>query len=439
MGRRIITAREQHEMLSPWREAAQHIPGLEITNVGDVVRAHINGEEAGWMEISRTDDDEPFVGNIEVAEQHRRKGVGTAMWEAAGRPPHDLPEYQTDAGKAWANTTPAPTRKRQPWDGLDYHTGSFKTAADLVKDYTDGLSNEFHDWAKNADYEQRTAARLAMPWRTEHPDYQPADVAHNYNPDIGGAQGGGGHKNYLVGPAKNVWWHGSGSGDIGGGDADFGLHVGDYQTAADNLNARLGLNPNHPQGRWTGQHSLAEAHPDSYDENGNSVPNHMGYHRFTHSDGSPMHGSYRPNVFPLAIVGPMGNTTDTAVSDGQAHALIRRQRTRPPKTPKGYYYINAGEGHGVSPETGIVSAVSAAVPSVSHIQKLDPAEHEHIAQDAHKNWYDQKYNNPDKGSYDMSKVDGMPPTSMERYQELQRQKKEQENGALEWRRRRRGY
>ena len=79
------------------------------------------------------------------------------------------------------------------------------------------------------------AQRVAMPWRTEHPDYQPADVAPNYNPDIGGAQGGGGHKNYLVGPANNVWWHGSGSGDIGGGNANFGLHVGDYQTAADNL------------------------------------------------------------------------------------------------------------------------------------------------------------------------------------------------------------
>lgn len=286
-----------------------------------------------------------------------------------------------------------------------------------------------------------------MPWRTEHPDYQPADVAHNYNPDIGGVQGGGGHKNYLVGPANNVWWHGSATGIIGGGDRNDGLHVGDYQTAADNLNAHLGKNPHHPQGRWTGEHSLAEVFPESFEENGNSIPKieHSnwrdaidGARRFQHPDGTPMHGSYRPNIFPIAITGPMGNTTDTAVSDGQAHALMRRQHTRPPKTPKGYYYINAGEGDGVSPETGIVNTVSATVPSVNHVQKLDPAKYEHIAQEAHQNWHDDKYNNPDRSSYDKSKFDGTSP--MDNFREIQRQTLEQQRRALEWRdRRRRGY
>ena len=279
--------------------------------------------------------------------------------------------------------------------------------------------------------------RVAMPWRTEHPDYQPADVAHNYNPDIGGTQGGGGHKNYLVGPKNNVWWHGSATGTIGGGDRKDGLHIGDYQTAADNLNAHLGKNPHHPQGRWTGEHSLAEAHPDSYDEDGNSILNEVGYHLYRHPDGTPMHGSYRPNIFPIAITGPMGNTTDTAVSDGQAHALMRRQHTRPPKTPKGYYYINAGEGYGVSPETGIVSAVSATVPSVNHVQKLDPAKYEHIAQEAHQNWHDHKYG-PRRDSSDKSKTEGM--SMMDEWGELLKQEKERENRVLEWRdRRRRGY
>ena len=289
--------------------------------------------------------------------------------------------------------------------------------------------------------------RVAMPWRTEHPDYQPADVAHNYNPDMGGTRGGGGRKNYLVGPANNVWWHGSASGNIGGGDRNDGLHIGDYQTAADNLNAVLGKNPHHSQGRWTGEHSLAEAFPESFEENGDSIPkidhSNCDYgdastwaRRFHHPDGTPMHGSYRPNIFPIAITGPMGNTTDTAVSDGQAHALMRRQHTRPPKTPKGYYYINAGEGQGVSPETGIVSTLSATVPSVNHVQKLDPVKHEHIAQEAHQNWHDHKYG-PRRDSYDMSKTEGM--STMDNYRELCRQQQEQENGALEWRRRRRGY
>jgi hypothetical protein len=144
MTRRIVTAREQHAMLSPWRQAARDVPGLTITNEGDVVRAHINGEPAGWIEISRTDDDAPFVGNIEVEPQHRRKGVGTAMWEAAGRPPHDLPEFQTDAGRAWAATTPAPTRKRQPWDGLDYHTAAYDGPWPLHT--AGGVFNPHLDW-----------------------------------------------------------------------------------------------------------------------------------------------------------------------------------------------------------------------------------------------------------------------------------------------------
>jgi hypothetical protein len=286
-------------------------------------------------------------------------------------------------------------------------------------------------------YDRVAIWHQAMPWRTEHPDYQPADVAKNYNPDMGGIQGGGGHKNYLVAPANNVWWHGSASGDIGGGNRNIGLHVGDYQTAAENLNAILGPNPNHPQGRWDGKTSLAEANPESFDESGNSLPNWLGKHQFTHPDGTPMHGSYRPNVFPLAITGPMGNTTDNTVSDGQVHALMKRQFSRPPKTPKGYYYVNAGEGTGVSPETGIVSPISAVLPSISHIQKLDPAKHEHVAQEAHQNWWAKKQN-PDLSSYDMSKVEGMSP--MDEWNELREQQKEQERRALEWRdRRRRGW
>lgn len=283
-----------------------------------------------------------------------------------------------------------------------------------------------------------------MPWRTENPNYQPADVAHNYNSDIGGAQGGGDSSSFLVAPINNVWWHGSASGDVGGGDRSDGLHIGDYQTAAEALNAHIGPNPHHPEGRWTGDHSLSESFPDLFDKNGDQIladadPERPKWNRYQmrHPDGTPMHGSYRPNVFPVAITGPMGNTTDTAVSDGQAHALMRRQRSRPPKTPKGYYYINGGEGTGVDPQHGIVWAASATVPSVDHITKLDPAEHEHIAEEAHQNWYEQK-NNPNRSSYDDSKYEGLPP--VERYQEIERQKREQERRALEWRNKyKRGY
>jgi len=276
-----------------------------------------------------------------------------------------------------------------------------------------------------------------MPWRIEHPDYQPADVAHDYDPDVGEETFGGGHKNYLVGPANNVWWHGSVSGDIGGGKDQYGkgLHVGDYQTAAHVLQIRFGSNPLHPEGRWTGEHSLSEAYPNLFDENDNPIPDENGWHQFKHYDGTTsIPGSHRPNVFPVAITGPMSNTTDTAVSDGQAHVLMGDQHRHPPKTPKGYYYINGAEGEGRSPETGVVSPVSAVVPSVDHVQKLDPAKYEHIAQEAHQNWMQ----NFDSSDFDLSKLDGL--SGADREKEISRQTKEQENSALEWRDRRgRGF
>lgn len=266
---------------------------------------------------------------------------------------------------------------------------------------------------------------LAMPWRTQHPDYQPADVAKNYNPDIGGTQGGGDSRNFLVGPKNNVWWHGSATGNIGGNESPIGFHIGDYQTAADALRGRVGRNPLHPQGRWDGKTSLQQAFPDSFKENG--YPDHS----WTHPDGTPMHGSYRPNVFPITVTGPMGNTTDNALSDGQAHALMRRQHTRPPKTPKGYYYINAGEGQGASPETGIVHSVSATVPTTDHVQKLDPAEHEHIAQQAHQNWYEweSRPRGPNFGPY--QRVKGLYGEELQK--EYKRQQQEQERRVMEWR------
>lgn len=342
--------------------------------------------------------------------------------------PDPAPRRATDSPVRWWRTDPANvgemTHLHDPTApfGVPHRTA-------MPAPLPEGITFHYHDQPHtveahlDGDPIRHEAQKLAMPWRIEHPDYQPADVAKNYNPDIGGTQGGGDSKNFLVGPKNNVWWHGSASGDIGGNDSRIGFHIGDYQTAADVLRCRVGHNPLHPQGRWDGNTSLAEAFPDLFDENGDPVA-----HRpLKHPDGTLMQGSYRPNVFPVSIVGPMGNTTDTAVSDGQAHALMRRQHTRPPKTPKGYYYINAGEGEGVSDETGIVHAVSATIPSVSHIRKLDPAEHEHIAQEAHDNWF----------NYEKNRRSVVHSPRIMTHQEWRRLWQEQERRVLEWRNRRR--
>lgn len=462
MTHRVITAREQYEMLSPWRTASEFDP-TEVTQ-------KLRGEFYDWHDQQPEDSNFldsfsnrggvdpnnplghwPTIENFlkdKYPEAHRgflngQEDAGEFMDDPDQATP--LSRYDPDEdGSYWPEPYSSEGHQELGYDPKEVaagmlllhnraHSGRGDSYMDTDKARLVDIFNKRQQMQR--DYERRTTGRrVAMPWRTEHPDYQPADVAHNYNPDMGGAQSGGDHKNYLVGPKNNVWWHGSASGDIGGGNANFGLHIGDYQTAADNLASRIGKNPHHPEGRWDGTTSLVEAKTGKFDENGNQIRDSSGYYSFTHSDGTPMHGSLRPNVFPVRIVGPMGNTTDTAASDGQAHALIRRQHTRPPKTPKGYYYINAAEGSGISPETGIVSAVSAALPSVSHVEKLDPAKYEHIAQEAHHNWHKNE-NDPDRSSYDMSKVDGM--SQMDRHHELRRQQQEQESGALEWRNRRR--
>lgn len=345
--------------------------------------------------------------------------VGTVLTPGGGQSMWDEVPHEQGGNQGAPKTTHGPKISDYVWIDGD------REASDFRLDHYRQMSpdGQAHQYEVDTDHEpedyngeyavpqatikRRVSRRIAMPWRIEHPDYQPADVAHDYDPDVGSVRGGGDSRNYLIGPANNVWWHGSASGDVGGGDRDIGLHVGDYQTAAETLDNILGPNPLHPAGRWIGQHSLSEAYPGHYDEKGNSLKNHL----FTHPDGTPMHGSYRPNVFPVAIVGPMANTTDTAVSDGQAHAMMQRQYLQLPKTQKGYYYINAGEGLGQSPETGIVYSVSATVPSASHFEKLDPKKYKHIAEEA-SNWE----------TYD-------PPNFSDEERE------EQERGVREWRNR----
>ena len=63
---------------------------------------HDNGTYIGGIFVS-TDKHtgQRYVSDIKVKPEHRRKGIGSALWEAAGRPLH-TPLEQTDSGAAWA-------------------------------------------------------------------------------------------------------------------------------------------------------------------------------------------------------------------------------------------------------------------------------------------------------------------------------------------------
>lgn len=64
--------------------------------------AHHGGEEIGSLYVMPSDHSEKgAVSNIDVHENYHRRGVATALWEAAGRPLH-TPNQQTGSGQAWA-------------------------------------------------------------------------------------------------------------------------------------------------------------------------------------------------------------------------------------------------------------------------------------------------------------------------------------------------
>lgn len=166
----------------------------------------------------------------------------------------------------------------------------------------------------------------------------------------------------------DVWWHGTATGDLRGGA--YGLHVGTHRAATEAVTARIG----HPvEGSWDGGREYGKTLLA-----GKKTLHERGIYPTGHNMGVPEHDHYpdprghfphdshvtmesKPDIFPLRIVGEMGNTPDRPHRDDQANAAMQRSRGRGHEGGLGYYYRNVGEDGG---------SVSAVLPHSSHIERI---------------------------------------------------------------------
>lgn len=142
---------------SPWVNISKGVPGPEERTAGangdlpegmiitrkDYPRygesswhAHHNGWEIGSLYVMPSDySDKGAVGDINVHDDYLRRGVGTALWEAAGRPLH-TPGQQTGKGKAWAQAVGGDNDFNVAWNPDD----DVYDPSDYDEDYDDGDS-----------------------------------------------------------------------------------------------------------------------------------------------------------------------------------------------------------------------------------------------------------------------------------------------------------
>lgn len=72
-----------------------------------------NQHRIGQLDVQRTDDGIAFVDHLSVDKEHRRQGIATALWEAAGRPALVL----------WPTYDAAGTQQPQVGDYITYADG----------------------------------------------------------------------------------------------------------------------------------------------------------------------------------------------------------------------------------------------------------------------------------------------------------------------------
>jgi len=176
-----------------------------------------------------------------------------------------------------------------------------------------------------------------------------------------------------------VFWHGTPSGDLRGGQ--YGLHVGTYQAASEALEARIGRRADGKP--WDGTQAYGDTpldqdrhshrwHPDTrtWTHEVTRMPPALPTGRATYGDGTPVPLDARPSVVPVRIVGPMSNTPNNPHPDWKANGYMHAQLTRG-RARRGYYYTNEGEGVATDPLTGNIKySISAVVPNGDHLQLL---------------------------------------------------------------------
>lgn len=127
MTTRIVTAREQVEMLEPWRRQAalpegyrvKYWPNKYLPNAG-VVSAHPVGQRpsgTNWHSALSWDQHGKIT-NVDTKPEHQRKGLGAGLYQ------HVLDNYRpdlmhdrslTDDGSAWSRAVGG-----QPYDAEEY-------------------------------------------------------------------------------------------------------------------------------------------------------------------------------------------------------------------------------------------------------------------------------------------------------------------------------
>lgn len=217
-----------------------------------------------------------------------------------------------------------------------------------------------------------------------HPEQIDIKSAHPYDPNAkrtpgdpyqcNSGQKTAAAKGYIP-PAHEIYWHGTPSGDLRGGD--YGLHVGTREAARQALTANIG----HPvEGDWdgtreygktllAGKRTLRERgiYPTGYSMNApeeDHYPNGKG----TYGNGKtpvPMH--MKPDLFPVRIVGEMSNTPWWPHDDAKANGLMKGNLKRG-TARRGYYYTNVGEDSG---------SVSAVLPGPGHVERVPRTEENH--------------------------------------------------------------
>lgn len=181
----------------------------------------------------------------------------------------------------------------------------------------------------------------------------------------------GKYETKLIKPGndKNIWWHGSASGDLS--KAWRGIHLGTYQAAKEALEATIGIPV---EGTWDGTREYGKtliAGKIRCREMGENCGYNCDCPDEDHyPTGKATFGSYdkpisiplnvKPTIDAYKIIGPMTNSHYSPYNDTRANAMMSRQ-IKMGNARSGFYYVNDAEDYG---------SISAVVPNAAHLEKI---------------------------------------------------------------------
>jgi hypothetical protein len=308
----------------------------------------------------------------------------------------EMQTKETDKGTALFSRTN--DQDEQVHRLLDAHAGEKDyTREDAIHDYTSGKRLDANGKEYEAMYSRETdkadaAVRKILAHTPDSLKQTLLDVHEGKDKEalqammdagkvkvITAEQGRGivGDKLFAKTTDQNVYWHGSASGDLRGGNT--GLHLGTRLAAKQALEARIGIPAT---GEWDGTREYGKtllAGEDTLDrihretnsfpksglnagEPGNPVPKEDYYPRkvLKYADGTDMPMDIKPNILPYKLDTEMSNTAYTPRPDWHANGYMRRQ-IKLGNAKSGYYYKNEGEDAG---------SISVVVPNGKHVVEV---------------------------------------------------------------------